>query len=326
MKRMIWILLGLLGFVAIAFAVLLFMTHTPPTVPATVMNDASLPRVQGAGVVLHGRIVGAKDVPLIIVLHGGPGNDHRSLLGLEKLTDTHRILFYDQRGAGLSERIAPEKLDITHHLADLDRLIEEHARNAPVTLLGHSMGATMAVAYIGHAPDRVKQAILIEPGFLDMSGYEAFEAKRIKLSRSPHVIWASILAGFRARGVTTDVYAGHDSIIGAAVHAFANHPRNPYHCGNGFTAPSWRFGGIASDTFWADVEPTLNAVEAGLKFKGPIMIMAGECNHWIGPNLQLKHAERFAIAELKIVADAGHDVIWDQPDQAIGMIREFLER
>lgn len=326
MKRMIWILLGLLGFVAIAFAVLLFVTHTPPEVRATITDDTSLPRLRGADVMLHGRIIGPEDAPLTIVLHGGPGNDHRSLLGLEKLTDSHRILFYDQRGAGLSERVTPEQLDIAHHLADLDQLIEEHARNAPVTLLGHSMGATMAVAYMGHAPDRVKQAILIEPGFLDMSGYEAFEARRIKLSRSPRVIWAGVLAGFRARGVTTDTYAAHDSIVGAAVHAFANHPDNPYHCGNGYTAPSWRFGGIASDTFWADVGPTMDAVKSGLSFEGPIMFMAGECNYWIGPNLQLKHAARFANAELKIVADAGHDVIWDQPDQAIGMIREFLER
>jgi proline iminopeptidase len=188
------------------------------------------------------------------------------------------------------------------------------------------MGATMAVVYIGHAPDRVKQAILIEPGFLDISGYETFEKRRIKLSRNPRVIWASIVAAFRARGVKIDAYAAHDSIVGAAVHAFTNHPDNPYHCGNGYTAPSWRFGGLASDTFWQNVEPTLNAVEAGLYFEGAIMFMAGECNHWIGPNLQREHAERFANAELKIVENAGHDVIWDQPDRAIAMIREFLER
>ena len=122
MKRMIWILLGLLGFVAIAFAVLLFVTHTPPEVRATITDDTSLPRLRGADVMLHGRIIGPEDAPLTIVLHGGPGNDHRSLLGLEKLTDSHRILFYDQRGAGLSERVTPEQLDIAHHLADLDQL------------------------------------------------------------------------------------------------------------------------------------------------------------------------------------------------------------
>ena len=323
---MIWILLGLLGFITIAFAGLLFLTRTPPEVRATVMDDTSLPRLQGADVVLHGRVIGPENAPLIIVLHGGPGNDHRSLLGLEKLTDTYRVLFYDQRGAGLSERVAPEQLDIAHHLADLDQLIEEHARNTPVNLLGHSMGATMAVAYFGHAPDRVERAILIEPGFLDVTGYETFEKQRIKLSRSPRVIWAGIVAGFRARGVTTDTYAAHDSIIGAAVHAFANHPDNPYHCGSGYTAQSWRFGGVASDTFWADVTPTLDTVKSGFSFEGPIMFMAGECNHWIGPKLQRAHTERFANAELKVVANAGHDVIWDQPDQAIALIREFLKR
>lgn len=319
--------LGLLGLgLLVTVMGLLAATRTPPEVPRTVLDDAARPRLRGAGVTLHGRVLGPQGAPLVIALHGGPGSDHRSLQGLEALTDSHRVLVFDQRGAGLSERVAAERLGIEAHLADLDQLITDHAQGAPVALLGHSMGAALAVAYLGYRPERIARAVLIEPGFLDPAGYEAFEARRRRLARSPRVIWAGIVAGFRARGVTGDPHAARDSILGAAVHAFANHPRNPYHCGEGYTAPSWRFGGLASDTFWADVTPTLDAIAAGLGYQGPVLFMAGACNSWIGPELQRAHAARFADARLETVPNAGHDVIWDQPAEALRRIRAFLRR
>lgn len=322
--KMTLVVISLLAIMAAAVLGLLVATRVPPDSRATVLHDASLPRQDGAGVTLHGRIVGAAEAPLVIVLHGGPGSDHRSLLALEALTDRHRVLFYDQRGAGLSERVSPESLGIAQHLADLDRLIGDNSPEAPVTLLGHSMGATLAVAYLGHAGHRVARAVVIEPGFLDAAGHAAFETRRLRLTRSPRVIWAGVLAGFRARHLTGDTDAAHDSIVGAAVHAFANHPRNPYHCGGGYTAPSWRFGGVASDTFWADVGPTLRAAEVGQSFAGPVLFLAGACNTWIGPALQNTHAARFANARVESIAQTGHDVVWDNPKASLTNIRAFL--
>lgn len=314
---------GLLGLVTLAVATLFWITREPPQVPATVTDDASLPRLEGDGVLLHGRVAGNEDAPLAIVLHGGPGGDHRSLLALEGLTRTHQVLFYDQRGAGLSERVAPDRLGIADHLADLDALIA--AQGGPVVLIGHSWGAMLAVAYLGHRPEAVSRAVLIEPGFLDTAGLDAFEARRAALSRSPRVLWAGLLAGFRARGATGDEEAGRDSIVGTVVHAFANHPANPYHCpGQSYDAPAWRFGSRASNTFWNDPAAALGAITPGLGFPGPVLILAGGCNVWTGARLQARHSRLFPDARMEVIEGAGHDTVWDRPEASLAAISSFL--
>lgn len=307
-----------------AFAVLLWTTRVPPQIPATVIGDPSLSRLEGDGVLLHGRLAGAEGTPLAVVLHGGPGGDHRSLLALEGLSDTHRVLFYDQRGAGLSERVTEDRLGVADHLADLDALIAAHG-GGPALLIGHSWGAMLAVAYLGHRPDAVSRAVLIEPGFLDAEGLAGFESRRAALSRSPRVVWAGLLAGFRARGVTGDAEAARDSIVGTVVHAFANHPANPYHCPEQtYDAPAWRFGSLASDTFWRDPTPALDAITFGLSYQGPILILAGGCNGWTGAPLQSRHAALFPDARMEVVDSAGHDTVWDQPKATLAAIRSFL--
>lgn len=324
LRCMLVLLASVLVLSALAVALLLWNTRVPPLVPATVTDDPSLPRLDGEGVRLHGRVVGAPGAPLILVLHGGPGGDHRSLLALEDLSQSHRVLFYDQRGAGLSERVTADRLGIADHLADLDALVTAHG-NGPVQLIGHSWGAMLAVAYLGHRPGAVSRAILIEPGFLDAAGYAAFESRRAALSRSPRVVWAGLLAGFRARGVAGDAEAARDSVVGAVVHAFANHPANPYHCpGQAFDAPAWRFGSRASEAFWNDPTPSLGAISRGLVFPGPILILAGECNDWTGGPAQARHRTMFPDARVEVVQEAGHDVVWDRPEATLSAIRRFL--
>mgnify|MGYP005830228635 CR=1 FL=1 len=246
------------------------------------------------------------------------------MLALEALRDTHRVLFYDQRGAGLSERVKEDRLGMANHLADLDALIAAHGGDT-VLLIGHSWGAMLATAYLGHRPEVVSHAVLIEPGFLDAEGLTAFETRRAALSRSPRVIWAGVLAGFRARGVGGDAEAARDSIVGAVVHAFANHPANPYHCpGQSYDAPAWRFGSRVSDAFWRDPAAALDAVAHGLTFGGPVLIVAGGCNDWTGAPLQVRHAGLFPDASMDVIEGAGHDTTWDKPDATLAAIRSFI--
>lgn len=326
LKPILFATAALVGTAAVAFGGLMTATNDPAPMLATVSDDPTLPTLSGDGVLLHGHVTGPAGAPLAIVLHGGPGGDYRSLMALDALTDTHRVLFFDQRGAGLSERVGAAALGIDQSLADLDTLVEAHANGAPVTLIGHSFGAMLAVAYLGHAPDAVGRAVLVEPGFLDADGYEMWEARRAELSKSAEVSMTGLMAGFQARNVTVaDPDAQRDFIVGSVVHAFADHPDNPYHCeGSSYSAPSWRFGGVASDTFWADPTPMLDTIAPGLSTQTPVLFMAGGCNDWTGAALQSAHAARFADAQLVTIENAGHDVIWDQGNAALAAIRAFL--
>src|SRR5262245_42590754 len=74
-------------------------------VPRTVIEDPSLPQIQVNGTHLHAEAFGDPAAPTVIALHGGPGADYRSMLKLKALADEgYRVVFFDNRGAGLSQR------------------------------------------------------------------------------------------------------------------------------------------------------------------------------------------------------------------------------
>ena len=101
--------------------------------------------------------------------------------------------------------------------------------------------------------------------------------------------------------------------------------QDPYHCGGGYTAPSWRFGSLASETWgvapMADFERLTSQAKV---FGGPVLLMAGACNSWTGAALQEQHQGVFHRADLSVIANAGHDVIWDNPEASLVDIRAFL--
>jgi hypothetical protein len=73
-------------------------------VPSTVENDLSLEFVELGNYRFHVRTFGDKQLPPVIVVHGGPGGDSKYLYPLQDLSRNHHLIFYDQRGTGLSPR------------------------------------------------------------------------------------------------------------------------------------------------------------------------------------------------------------------------------
>ena len=118
-------------------------------------------RVSLGGVELFVRYQG--EGPSVIVLHGGPGADHTSLLPqFDALARGRRLIYYDQRGGGQSRVPGRTPLDWHHHVADLDGLLE-YSQIRETTLLGYSWGALLALLYAIAHPDRVASLALISP-------------------------------------------------------------------------------------------------------------------------------------------------------------------
>lgn len=136
-------------------------------VPKTVDQDVSLPSIAVNGTQLHAEVFGHLDSALLIVLHGGPGSDYRYLLNCKAFASHgYRVVFYDQRGSGLSKRHPKDSYSLQLMNDDLSAVIAHYRTSASqkVFLLGHSWGAMLATAYIDRYPTRINGVVLAEPG------------------------------------------------------------------------------------------------------------------------------------------------------------------
>jgi len=137
-------------------------------VPLTVTEDPSIPSININGIALHSETFGNPADPMVVVIHGGPGADYKSLLNYQQLAANGVfVVFYDQRGCGLSERVDKNQFSsVQVYIDELDGVINHYRQNnnQKLILAGHSWGAMLATAYINQKPDHVSGVILTEPG------------------------------------------------------------------------------------------------------------------------------------------------------------------
>lgn len=138
-------------------------------VPKTAEQDPSLPSILVNGALLHAEAFGPPDSAMVVVLHGGPGGDYRYLLKSKALADQgYRVVFYDQRGSGLSQRFPHSSYSMEVITDELQGVID-HYRTSPsqkVFLFGHSWGAMLASAFVNEHPAEIDGLVLGEPGGL----------------------------------------------------------------------------------------------------------------------------------------------------------------
>lgn len=137
-------------------------------------------RISAGNTTLFSRAIG-KGTP-VVVLHGGPDFDHGYLLPeLDRLSDSFRLLYYDQRGRGRSaENVRPDDVTLASDLDDIDR-VRRYYKLDSIVLLGHSWGAVLALEYALRNPTRVSHLILVNPAPVSASDLAA--VRRIYLER-----------------------------------------------------------------------------------------------------------------------------------------------
>ncbi len=132
---------------------------------------------------LYVRDIG-RGVP-IIVLHGGPDFDHEYFLPeLDRLAESVRLIYYDQRGRGRSfSGEGADDVTLAGEIEDLDRVREWTGLDA-VAVLGHSWGGVLAMEYAIRHPERVTHLILMNTAPASNAGI--LEVRRhLRERRSP---------------------------------------------------------------------------------------------------------------------------------------------
>ena len=126
----------LIGIVILACIGLFISTAGEYSVPDTVATDPTISHIEIDGVVFHAETFGDPQNPVVIVLHGGPGGDYGYLLNLHQLENDYFVVFYDQRGAGLSPRVDASELSLQSSIDDLHRIVTYYGQGDPVRLVG----------------------------------------------------------------------------------------------------------------------------------------------------------------------------------------------
>ncbi len=119
----------------------------------------------------------------IVVLHGGPGFDHRQFLPyIWELAERHKVILFDQRGTGLSSGpIDATSISIDSFIADIEGVREAFGIEK-MNLLGHSWGGILAMHYGIRHPENLRSLILCSTAasfesFGEMR--ETYEANRL---------------------------------------------------------------------------------------------------------------------------------------------------
>ncbi len=121
---------------------------------------------------LYYKIVG-KGEP-VVILHGGPGFDHNSIIQFQELGDEFRVIFYDQRASGNSSGKADSaSITVQNFVEDLEGL-RRQLKLGKINLVGFSWGATLAMFYGIKYPENLKSLIIAGTGGASIEYFDEY--------------------------------------------------------------------------------------------------------------------------------------------------------
>ena len=112
------------------------------------------------GTLLHAEVFGPDGAPTIVLVHGWTCSLQFWHYQLRDLPGDLRVVAYDQRGHGQSQRAASGDCSAGALAADLDAVLEEVLDEGErAVVVGHSMGGMAVVAWAGAHPENVRRRV-----------------------------------------------------------------------------------------------------------------------------------------------------------------------
>ena len=239
--------------------------------------------------------------PLVLLLHGA-GMDHTVWVLQARFLAYHgfSVLALDLPGHGRSEGPA---LPTVEALADWTLATIEAAGFEKAAIVGHSMGAAMAVSVAAKAPGKVSRLALLG----------AAPAMPVH----PDLLASARDGTMLAPELMTFWGLGRSAQIG------------------GHATPGLWLTGAARRLIQKGVGPSLAAdlaacgdwkagAEAAKKIRCPVLVLAGSDDRMTPAAKARELAQAISGAELKIVAGAGHMMILEAPDATVDALQAFL--
>jgi 3-oxoadipate enol-lactonase len=237
----------------------------------------------------------------LIAIHELGGSLHSFADLLPHLAGQARVLRYDQRGAGLSEKPrAPYAF--ADHVSDLERVIAAAGIEPPYHLVGLAAGAAIAIAFAHRHPGKVGSLMLCAPALAVSADRREYLSNRTALAarEGMRAVEGDTLArSYPAR------YRDRDPARFAAYRAcfLANDPVGYGHANMAF----------------ADVD----IGEAIAALHVPCLMLAGEFDALRPPEQVKSLAERIQGAQFAMI-DSGHIMPVQAPQQMAQQLLSFM--
>lgn len=252
-----------------------------------------------------------REVPTLLLLHGGPGFDHSGFKpDFGEITDVAQVVYLDFRGNGRSEAGEPRKWSLEQWAEDVHSFCNVLSIEAPI-VMGHSMGGIVAMLYALRYPDHPSKLILSSTSINPVGerSFAIFER----------------LGGLRARAAAIAFWtepsdAAFDRYEELCIPLYTRSPLPKQVLERAVRNPDMRLVFVDDELRQLQLSSQLNQIEC------PTLIIAGEDD----PITPIEDSEDIAralppnLVTFARFTEAGHGVYRDRPVAFFQCLRDFI--
>jgi esterase len=254
----------------------------------------------------HHKLQGNDNGPKLVFLHGLMGYAGNWMRITPAFENKFHILTYDQRGHGRSMKpehgYSPED-----YASDLVKILDELGWSR-VNLVGHSMGGRNAMSFASQYPERVERLVIEDIGP---------DANQAAVARI-HKLLEGMPTPFKEKRTAKDFLMNNISDPALGMYLYSNLEEKP---DGSF---DWRFSkkAILESVDLGRAKERWDQIKS---FAMPTLIVRGENSEEFPKEV----FEKIGLVNPKIerveIKNSGHWVHFDQPDEFIRVLQEFLE-
>ena len=259
-----------------------------------------MPWIEANGASLRYELSGSGKETLVLMHEAGGCLEsyEDALPGLEK---EFRVLRYDQRGFGFSEKV--RELTFETVVADLAGLLDALKITAPVYVAGCAMGGDFSVGFAARHPARIAKLAIASPMIGSNAGRSAPSIERAAL--------------VEREGIRAAMQASHDRSYPENMRALDPERFKRYQA-------RWVCNTPASFAASARMMSTVDLTPEYAKIKAPTLVIGAKHDTQRPPETAQKVAN--AISEAKFVlADTGHFMNLETPQLFVDTVVPFFK-
>ncbi len=254
----------------------------------------------------------------LVLMHGGPGLDHTTLLPLRPLADQFTLAFYDHRCNGRSVGAPVSSMTFENLTADADALRQALGFDQ-WAVLGHSFGGNVALEYALRYPQRLSHLILMNTGgdqwwvnhnapeLLAKRGYRASAVQAARRFYNGQLAPGEFLPTIMR---FSSAYNYHNSLLSVVQGVIAGH------------IPKMRPEALIFG--YRQLLKRWTVMERLGEIRVPTLVVAGRYDFLFPTEHQVALAAGIANAHLQIIECAGHNPHMERPADVMQAVKGFL--